>query len=169
MVSTIGRPVGEYAELMLDPGGWPGFAPTELRGYSAETGFRILGVRGTLAGVHGLSQDLFETWAGPAASAATARLAEIIAHCETLVAFLQSIQRWFLTVAADVRTMQLLIAASVASAEAQIHALEAAGPENEAAIQAIVVQRHAIHLQMVESLAARINASAAGVLAAAPV
>ncbi|WP_235065739.1 MULTISPECIES: hypothetical protein [Mycobacterium] len=86
--------------------------------------------------MHGLSQDLFETWAGPAASAATARLAEIIAHCETLVAFLQSIQRWFLTVAADVRTMQLLIAASVASAEAQIHALEAAGPENEAAIQA---------------------------------
>ncbi|CAM4089631.1 hypothetical protein MB901379_03058 [Mycobacterium basiliense] len=169
MVSImVGKPVGEYASFMLDPGGWPNFPPGEIQGYYNEMGFRIMGVGGIAAEADAATEELLTNWTGLAANAAAARVAVFRNSLMPLQSFMVRIRTWYAKVATDVRTMQLMITASVESAEAQIQALQAGGPENEPAIAAIVAQRLATHVQMVESLAARINASAGAVLATAP-
>ncbi|KAA1246083.1 hypothetical protein F0Q45_23615 [Mycobacterium simiae] len=154
----VEKPESPYAELMLDPGGWPEVDENDL--YDQAKDYIL--VHKQLADVHSTClqqmRQIFEggVWSGDAANAAHSKLLDVSSRIERLVAELRSVYLWYLDMAALVMSIKEEICDVVVAAEVEIDLLEETvevDPEAPAEIAALIVAVHEANVGMVTTIA----------------
>ncbi|QUR66523.1 hypothetical protein [Mycobacterium spongiae] len=154
----IMRPLGPYAEEMLEPGGWPEVDEDEL----FERAQQFTEVRAQLVDVHSTCRQqmsqIFEggVWAGGAAGAAHAKLLDYSLRLQELVTELEQLSEWHDQIAASITQTKLEIYDAVLEAQIEIQVLET-DPAELPAIEGLVAAVNAMNVILVTALGEEIQ------------
>ncbi|CAM4236271.1 ESX-1 secretion-associated protein EspK [Mycobacterium basiliense] len=158
---TLMRPMGPYAELMLDPGGWPDVDEDHLYQRSRE----LMEMHAQVCHVYEtcllLQLRIFEpsVWSGATADAADGELQRWMRRIALLTRQLQELYVWHEETATATLELKDQIYEMVSAAQYEIEGLETQ-PEGVELIEELVIFTHEANVAMVEQLGAQIGSGA---------
>ncbi|OBI21802.1 hypothetical protein A5714_06885 [Mycobacterium sp. E2462] len=164
---AIAKPAGEFAEQMLEPGGWPEIDEDLLYDRAQAYTQVLRQVTGVLETCQQQRTELFDgdVWSGGAANAANGELGTNIDELVKLQNGLATVITWNRYVALSVGQTKSDITDIVDAAQRQIAAVQRDSKMNAAeranAINGVVIATHVANVGMMESAAERILATKA--------
>jgi hypothetical protein len=160
------KPTGEYAEQMLEPGGWVETDEQSLYDRGQEFTRILQQVTGALEGFQHERAEIFNggIWSGAAAKTASGKLGQIIDELTGAQNNLVNAITWYNNVAASVAQTKTTIAERVHQAQQQISNLEndsnADAQDQAKAIASLVNQAHGENVNDVTAAAAKVPTAA---------
>ncbi len=158
----IARPTGEYAEQMLDPGGWPESAEDTHYDRAQEYNQVLRQVTDVLDTAQQQKGEVFEggVWSGSAANAANGALGTNINEMRTLQDYLATVITWHRHIGDLIAQAKSDIGTNVDTAQREICILEndteLDADERAAAIRSLVTETHGANVSVVSSTAEQV-------------